>query len=249
MAWNPSRTTALKNPISISCIVIVCIGFVVAATVERGRAYDFAAHEVLGTLAGDASSIDAVLRDELGFPSGRATTFQQGLQSRTFSQWIGRGALEEDIPDFRVLNHFHDPLADWANAGLTVLERQLGQSSVLWQQNENQDGSLVTLVLPFAQFRVGGGNWSWPDARRAFVDALTKETAEDRNAGLVDSFLTLGHLTHLIQVGVAGQTQDPSEIADVYGAAGAELHQHEVGEGKYWKALEIPILPCLVKCG
>jgi hypothetical protein len=75
----------------------------------------------------------------------------------------------------------------------------MGMSSVLWQQRLDQDNVFVTLPLSPARLRAGGGHWSWHDARRAFLDALTEASAEARESRLADTFLTLGHLTHLVQ--------------------------------------------------
>jgi len=67
------------------------------------------------------SSIDRVLTFELGLSGGVTTTFRgvarPGL--RRVDELIGDGALSEDIPSFRSLNHFHNPLIDpWDDAGL-----------------------------------------------------------------------------------------------------------------------------------
>lgn len=168
---------------------------------SHAEGYDLDAHQVLGRLSGQASSIDSILREELAFSDGARTPFRRGLQLQVPEEWIADGARTEDIPDLRVLNHFHNPLADWGQAGLTVFGVQLGQSSVLWQQNPNQNDARVTLPIPgvLPQFQVGGGNWSWQDARRFFLDGLTKESTVDREGRFADTFLVLGHLTHLVQ--------------------------------------------------
>ncbi|MEK6715963.1 MAG: hypothetical protein AABZ16_00540, partial [candidate division NC10 bacterium] len=77
-----------------------------------------------------------------------------------------------------------------------------GQSSVLWQQNQAQDSSVVFTPLPLAS---GGGDWSWQDARRHYLDALTRPRWEDsgdqpgRDRAFADMFEALGHLTHVVQ--------------------------------------------------
>jgi hypothetical protein len=136
-----------------------------------------------------ASTLHDVMRSELGIEEGVARTFL-GL---TVPDLIGEGAAGEDTPRPRVLNHFHNPLLAWDSAGLQV-GTQLGQSSILWQQNPAQNQSLG-----------GGGNWSWHDARQRYWNALTGTTAgggstrEQRDRALAETFLTLGHLTHFIQ--------------------------------------------------
>jgi hypothetical protein len=60
-------------------------------------------------------------------------------------------------------------------------------SSILWQQYPSQE-SLNS-----------GGSWSWQDARRQYAAALTNTSLEERGNDFADTFLALGHLTHLVQ--------------------------------------------------
>ena len=151
-------------------------------------AYDRETHRAIAERSVDpsVSSLDRFLRDDLGLEAGIRERFpgrsEPGL--RTVQQLVGAGASFEDVPSQRVLNHFHNPLAEpWWTAGLLGI----GQSSVLWQQNPAQDNA------------AGGGNWSWQDARRYFLDTLRGETRAQRERTLVETFEALGHLTHLIQ--------------------------------------------------
>ena len=149
------------------------------------------------------SSLDSVLRTELGIAQG----VDVRLLGQTPTELIGLGAAGEDDPDLRSLNHFHNPLIDpWDDAGLSVgfglLAR--GTSSVLWQQRLEQDSASVRVLVPL---RVGGGNWSWQDARRRYLDALTGSDRGDRlnsrpggrEKTLAEVFLGLGHLMHVVQ--------------------------------------------------
>ena len=172
-------------------------------------AYDPEAHRQIGERA-VPPSLDRVLREEIGLPAGIDHRFE-GVsipQGRTVQELIGDGAFFEDVPGTRSLNHFHNPLADpWGEAGLrgfSVFGPALlrGQSSVLWQQNESQDSSVVITPVPLES---GGGEWSWPAGRRRFLEALTNPTKDDvpgrrgRDRAFAELFETLGHLTHMIQ--------------------------------------------------
>jgi hypothetical protein len=124
-------------------------------------AYDVVTHRAIAERAVDTSSLNGHLQTKLGFQAGTAEIILgQSVRDR-----IGFGARFEDEPSGRVLNHFHNPLQPWGQAGLTVpLLGQVGQSSVLWGQNPNQDP---------------GGTWSWSDARKRYVAALTKPGIRD----------------------------------------------------------------------
>ena len=134
-------------------------------------------------------SFDTYLKNQLGF-SKSVTEELNGIDAdginikKKVFWWLGYGGLQEDRPgsrlDFirnkptRPVNHFHNPLKPWDEAGLNDTlklpdfsyfpaviwtERPyIGQSSVLWAQNPNQNL---------------GGKWSWWDAREYFYVALT----------------------------------------------------------------------------
>ena len=180
-------------------------------------AYDSLTHREIGERAAQStvSSIDRVLKDDLGIPAGIAERFEgqsvPGL--RNVQELIGDGSLFEDVPGRRSFNHFHNPLVSpWDDAGLrtfSILGVPLirGQSSVLWQQNPSQDSTFVLTPIPSLS---GGGNWSWQDARRHYLNALTRTRKEDvtreggqkepgRDTAFAETFEALGRLTHLIQ--------------------------------------------------
>ena len=185
--------------------------------VHNGAAYDLLTHEQIALRAAAIeSSLETVLREDLGYDSGAGTRFPgraRGL--RRVDQLIGDGALFEDQPVWRVLNHFHNPLAEsWSSAGLRVpaaLPVVRGQSSVLWQQNLAQPSSFVFVPAPLPSL---GGQWAWHNARRSYLDALTRGLQADgvgpgRDRAFGDLFEGLGHLTHLVQdATVPGHTRN-----------------------------------------
>lgn len=192
--------------------VVAVLFFLLIGDPPLGIAYDTVTHREIAERSADpsVSSVDRVLKDELRFLRGIEEVLpgRSEPRPRTIQQLIGDGALFEDSLDTRVLNHFHNPLLDpWDEAGLRALPLLgfgliRGQSSVLWQQNPAQDSSLVFTPIPILS---GGGNWSWQDARRHYLNALTRprledrDTEEGRDRAFADTFEALGHLTHLIQ--------------------------------------------------
>jgi hypothetical protein len=177
-------------------------------------AYERPTHEEIARRAiqPGLSSVDQVLTGDLGIASG----IEQSFLGRTPVRLVGEGARDEDAPSLRVLNHFHDPLRPWENAGLDALAGLVrGQSAVRWQQN------------PAQHDRTGGGNWSWQDARRRYLAALTAVTRSERDREFADLFRTLGRLAHLVQdASVPAHTRnDPHVLHDGYEAWVEEMRR------------------------
>src|SRR4051812_21050317 len=80
-------------------------------------AYDEETHARIATRAAEVSvsSLDGFLRFRLGFDSGIGSRFSGS--NYNIQQLIAAGARFEDEPDWRVLNHFHNPLQPWDQAG------------------------------------------------------------------------------------------------------------------------------------
>jgi hypothetical protein len=122
-------------------------------------------------------SLDSYLINNLDFNSGSKEVLlgvdaEGKNRDKPVFWWLGYGGEQEDRPgdwyDYlplmgqptRSVNHFHNPLKGWNEAGLndSVLGiTYSGQSQVLWAQNPGQNV---------------GGNWSWQDARGYFYSAL-----------------------------------------------------------------------------
>jgi hypothetical protein len=159
---------------ALTLVLLVCVRPLVYA-------YDVQTHRLIAqrATAPSVSSIDRVLQ-RMGFTDG----IRENVNGRLIIQRIGDGAISEDQPSIRVLNHFHNPLLPWEEGGLDIQTPFSHQSSVLWMQNPNQSF---------------GGKWSWVDARRQFKDALTKASQSDRDQAFADLFRSIGQLTHLVQ--------------------------------------------------
>lgn len=138
--------------------------------------YEVATHEELVRAATRRSSVDQMLKDELGLQDG----IRNAIRGKVLETWLVEGgANEDDFPRF--LNHFHNPLATtWSQAGLGG---SVGQSAVLWAQNPGQSAP----------------SWSWQDARQSYLDALTKASSADRDKSLAATFEALGRQMHLVQ--------------------------------------------------
>lgn len=224
----------------MNCGIPLCAVLLFSTGVTLACAYEPETHRDIATQAIDSnvSSAHRVLREELSVGRGVEEVL---VGSRlNVRQLVGEGAFSEDFPQLRVLNHFHNPLLPWGQAGLRV-GGQLGQASPIWQQNPAQGSSVG-----------GGGNWSWQDARRRYLSALTgiglaENTREQRDRALADTFLTLGHLTHLVQdASVPAHTRnDPHLVFEGYEAWAerARLDAPAGERGLFVSYLAAPVMP------
>ena len=125
----------------------------------------------------------------------------------SITNFLTLGSRLEDVPHPRARHHFHDPYRNtglenktdhpnWAASidlvtrlryglgfdltGASNLERALGTESGGWE-NEYEN------------------YFAWPDARDYFYKALTEEPGDTREHYLALTFLTLGHVLHMIE--------------------------------------------------
>ncbi|PWB78678.1 MAG: hypothetical protein C3F08_08225 [Candidatus Methylomirabilota bacterium] len=138
-----------------------------------------------------ASKLDSYLKEQLGVKNGLEETFNQ----RKVRQWIELGGAAEDEgfgveplgAAFRSINHFHNPLQSWDQAGLAgrclAIIPISGEASVRWAQDPAQGLS---------------GQAAWADARQAFLQALTLPSKAERDAAWAKTFQILGQQMRLV---------------------------------------------------
>lgn len=98
-----------------------------------------------------------------------------GTQNYT-TEWLQEGAKLED-GNLRELNHFHNPLKPWPEAGLHVLGFiKFGESAVLWTQDSNAQANWSNssgMGMPYQGLITIPDNttptdWSWQSTRNYF---------------------------------------------------------------------------------
>jgi hypothetical protein len=173
--------------------------FLFVVTASQG--YAPGTHAEIGATAVERSDLDSILKNQFGIDQGAAVL----VSGRTVGAWVGIGATREDFPGLRSLNHFHNPLAEWPDAG-----GLFGMSSIYWQQSLDQGL---------------GGTWSWPIARQRLLDFLTLPGPAARQQALADTVRALGQVMHMIQdaASPAHTRDDPHVIHDGYEARIEEL--------------------------
>ncbi len=149
-------------------------------------------HRDLSELAARKSTLGAqdYLRN-IGFSKG----LDERISGKEVFVWLREGAFLEDAGTWwnaigvggtaRYMNHFHNPLKPWAQAGLSDL--QSGESALLWAQDKKKQETALA------------GDQSWPTTRDHYYYALTLKTEGERQAYFAQTFQGLGHQMHLIQ--------------------------------------------------
>jgi len=157
------------DPVALAGMLFLLVGH------SESAAYEEVTHEALAERGATQSSMSSVLVGDLGLDAGIDTI----VRGQTLTNWLRRGASAED-DQARSLNHFHNPLVDWGNAGLLG---SVGQSAILWAQNPAQ----------------GSPSWSWRDVRMLLFSALTKASSVEREKAMGALFEGLGRQVHLVQ--------------------------------------------------
>lgn len=148
-----------------------------------------ASHEINGF------SLEKFLRQKLGILYGieetvatRVTTLDGYIvlseEHLTLRKCVAEGGVNEDSPQYRCINHFHDPLKEWGEAGLSD-PFDMGESSIVWAQR--------------ARGTQYAGKYSWHDIRQHYHEALTCGDILQRNFHLNELFKGLGRIMHLVQ--------------------------------------------------
>ncbi|OGL46731.1 MAG: hypothetical protein A2W05_02170 [Candidatus Schekmanbacteria bacterium RBG_16_38_10] len=187
-------------------------------------------------------SLNTYLRDNLGFDRGTVEVLKgvdaggRNIEQKVF-WWLGYGGEQEDRPgsvtDYllgkptRSVNHFHNPLLPWDQAGLddSVFGISFtGQSSVLWSQRP------IGTQSP-------GGYYSWHDAREYFYRALTSGSQTDREKNFADTFRAVGQLMHLVEdASVAMHTRNDIHILYSYEGYVENIRNGESNTFNSWTA-------------
>src|SRR2546422_1241272 len=196
-----NSTSCRKEGVAMSLFlrVLALSGCFIVPFAPTAAAFETSTHAAINQGAARASTLDGVLKDELGFLSGLITPL---IDRRTPIDWIGLGGLAEDHylgseilgSLTRSVNHSHQPLRSWNNAGFL----RPSEASVRWAQTPTQSP---------------GGRASWLDAGPAFHGALTTANLGERQQAFADAFRILGQVMHLVaDMASVPHTRDDSHL-------------------------------------
>jgi hypothetical protein len=186
--------------------MLIVIGiFQMTLNNKAASAFEISTHKAISnrSVAPGVSSLDEFLKNMLPFE------FENGIDQvvdggRLVKDLIEDGAKNEDCCLIRPRHHFHNPRLTWDQAGWRPppFSVQLGESSVIWSQDQNQNS---------------GGKHSWKDARDSYYQALTATSDSEKRRLYAETFRSLGHLIHLVQdAAVPSHTRNDTHIIDVH---------------------------------
>ena len=132
-------------------------------------------HKYINEMATEKSQIENYLKTSLGINKG----IYEEINGQYIWQWIRDGGFEEDEPELRCVQHFHNPIEAWEAAGLS----SFFQSMVYWAQTPEPE-----------DLTIFSNKYSWQMARIYYNNALLEGSKED----LAIMFRSLGQLMHLI---------------------------------------------------
>lgn len=191
----------------MSKTVLICAAAVVMSTLgprNPALALNQATHKIVNEEAAIRSSLDSILRLQVGIGRG----LLQRFGDRSVTAWIGEGGIRED-DGIRFFRHFHDPLKPWTSAGLEFFGQF--QSSIHWMQRPADclDSSWRS-----------GKDWTWSSARCYFHRALIESKSDDRDLAWAYTFRAVGQLMHLVvDASVPEHTRnDPHPLGGLFGS-------------------------------
>jgi hypothetical protein len=185
-----------------SCLVVISVLF---SPLAFGFDDKYAHPQLTEEAVGYSSILEEALKGQLGIRNGFDAELSNNRENLKIPVWFKRGAEKEDKPLCRANNHFHDPTKPWADAKLVdpivgpwcfsfSPQYKTASSALLWAT----DPTLNNQFNPDAgNDEPNGRNW-WV-ARELFYKALTESNTAERERYLAETFLTLGHVLHLLQ--------------------------------------------------
>ena len=150
--------------------------FALSASTET-MAYEERAHRAMSRQAFIEARLSGALAHLSIGPDDTFKAFSVAKGPYTAAEWIREGGVDEDVPPWRVVNHFYDPI--------------------------NRTGMVFGVPSPEWAFESNGDepsqSHSYADARRALYRGLTAADPSERSRELGHAFYALGHVIHLIQ--------------------------------------------------
>ena len=164
-------------------------------------------HRLITSAAIRSSALEKTLAEELGLPLGAQTWLRMSaFDTKAVGEWLREGSYQEDRPNCRADNHFHNPLLPFDRAGVTDYSARYplfsGACNVVYPEYATIHSSATwgARFLSPTQKGPGTGNgFDWDQAREMYLGSLILPEPEVREMELALTFRALGQVLHLVQ--------------------------------------------------
>lgn len=219
----------MKKNLTILVTALISLGWNFQVYAWEGKTHKTLTEKAISD--NSQSILDNYIEDELGMEQGlnsvlildesatpdASRVLPEIPANPSILDLLKAGAKLEDIPNPRARHHFHDP---YRNAGLDNKTEHPVWADILDQLSMLKYGLSFDLTGASTLKRASGtegSQWeneyenyfAWPDARDYFYKAFTQESEEEREHYLALTFLSLGHVLHLLEdMGVPPHTRN-----------------------------------------
>ena len=170
-------------------LLLISFAMVIISPVNSNGYMPQNTHPLINEAALKASTVNSVLIERLGFANG----IEEKFNNAKIWESIRQGGTDEDN-NVRGVYHFHDPTKSWDQAGILGI----AYSSLLWAQDHTSGITPNCQALGIQCSETCNSEWSWPASRTYYYQALTSANKGDRDEKFGKTFLTLGHVMHLL---------------------------------------------------
>ncbi|MBI5099604.1 MAG: hypothetical protein HZB30_10245, partial [Nitrospirae bacterium] len=190
----------------IRSIATITLIFILMAFNNQATAFDDGdTHPRITKNAVYVAMFENYLIQNLGLKEGLKTVFPYG-GNKSVVEWLQKGSSDEDSPNCRASNHFHNPLLSWDQSYMTdqpwwldvaCFDWKPWYSNITWATSylsPPPDGAKVPFSSSSSYSPI-----TWDKARDYYYKALTLTTQEDRDIYSTWTFQAVGRVLHLLE--------------------------------------------------
>lgn len=191
----------MRKPIILSLLVVILVVF-------DAFAYDHEiTHRLLTEQASDTPEFNDFLKKQLKLDG----EINEVVNGDSILEWLKNGSFEEDEPNCRASNHFHNPLDPWTDSYLSDQPWFINWWCSPGEYPPENIKSNITWATGFIspdQKIMTDNQWDWDDAREYYHIYLTgmdfeynivAVTKDERDIYLSKCLRALGQAMHLLQ--------------------------------------------------
>jgi len=169
---------------------------------------DKTTHPKITEKAAESSKLGNYLIKNLG------AEFSGGIETKVSGKlvidWLAKGATDEDDPDCRASNHFHNPLLSWDQSQMTDdiltwqgrIVRNICEEEWPFSERKSNISWATGYISPAPdgeKISLNKQEMNWDNAREYFRLALTESDKNVRENNFAKTFQSIGQVMHLME--------------------------------------------------